>query len=86
MSKIERDENREERIIMEVVVDAYDEDERAMGFIRDRNWYLSSIASWLAQTGDKANFKRLLIPCAYYLDAAYEMCGYLARLYPEQAD
>lgn len=52
--------------------------------IRDRNWYLPSIASWLAQTGDKANFKRLLIPCAYYLDSAYEMCGYLAQLYPEQ--
>ena len=32
MSKIERDENREERIIMEVVVDAYDEVERAMGW------------------------------------------------------
>jgi Calcium binding len=32
MSKIQRDENREERIIMEVVVDAYDEEERAMGW------------------------------------------------------
>jgi hypothetical protein len=38
-----------------------------------------------AETGDKVNFKRLLIPCAYYLDTAYQMCGYLARLYPEQA-
>ena len=54
--------------------------------IRYRNWYLPSIASWLAQTGDKANFKRFLIPCAYYLDAAYEMSGYLAQLYTEQAD
>jgi endonuclease I len=32
MSKVERDENREERIDMEVVVDAYDEEERAMGW------------------------------------------------------
>jgi endonuclease I len=32
MTKIERDENREERIDMEVVVDAYDEEERAMGW------------------------------------------------------
>jgi hypothetical protein len=30
-------------------------------------------------------FKRLLIPCAYYLDAAYQMCGHLAKLYPVQA-
>jgi hypothetical protein len=27
----------------------------------------------------------LLIPCTYYLDTAYEMCEYWARLYPEQA-
>jgi hypothetical protein len=29
--------------------------------------------------------KQLLIPCAYYLDAAYKMRGLLARLYPEEA-
>jgi hypothetical protein len=38
-----------------------------------------------SSTGDKEHFKRLLIPCAYYPDAAYKMCGLLARLYPEQA-
>ena len=32
MSKIEKDEVREHRIAMEVVVDAYDEMERAMGW------------------------------------------------------
>jgi Calcium binding len=32
MSKVELDEAREERIMMEVVVDAYDEDEQAMGW------------------------------------------------------
>ncbi|WGV29018.1 calcium-binding protein [Halotia branconii] len=32
MSQMERDENREERIDMEVVVDAYDEEERAIGW------------------------------------------------------
>jgi Calcium binding len=32
MPKIERDENREERIDMEVIVDAYGEEERAMGW------------------------------------------------------
>jgi hypothetical protein len=35
--------------------------------------------------GDRENFKRSLTLCAYYLDAAYKMCGFLARLYPEQA-
>ncbi|WP_293147100.1 MULTISPECIES: hypothetical protein [unclassified Microcoleus] len=53
--------------------------------ISDHNKHLPDIASWFAETGDRVNFKRLLIPCAYYLDSAYEMCGYLARLYPEQA-
>lgn len=54
--------------------------------LTDRYWHLPGIASLFVETGDKVNFKRLLIPCAYYLDAAYEMCGYLAQLYPEQAE
>ncbi|MFM9264470.1 SMEK domain-containing protein [Tychonema sp. BBK16] len=53
--------------------------------ITDHNKHLPDIALLFAETGDKPNFKKLLIPCAYYLDAAYQMCGYLARLYPEQA-
>jgi hypothetical protein len=32
MEKLERDEEREERIQMEVVVDAYDSEEQAMGW------------------------------------------------------
>ena len=32
------------------------------------------------------NFNRLLVPCAYYLNVAYGMCGLLAYLYPEEAD
>jgi AAA ATPase domain/MalT-like TPR region len=53
--------------------------------VTNRNQYLPKVAAFLVETGDKPNFKKLLIPCAYYLDSAYEMCGYLARLYPEQA-
>ncbi|MEG4628581.1 SMEK domain-containing protein [Microcoleus sp. AR_TQ3_B6] len=53
--------------------------------LSDRNTHLRDIALLFAETGDRVNFKRLLIPCAYYLDTAYQMCGYLARLYPEQA-
>ena len=51
----------------------------------NRNQYLPKDPVFLVETGDRQNFKKLLIPCAYYLDSAYEMCGYLARLYPEQA-
>ncbi|OQY55667.1 MAG: hypothetical protein B6245_19470 [Desulfobacteraceae bacterium 4572_88] len=53
--------------------------------IDDPNWHLPAIARAFAETDDKKNFKHLLIPCAYHLDAAYRMCGLLARLYPEQA-
>jgi tetratricopeptide (TPR) repeat protein len=52
----------------------------------DRDRYLPRIAASFVETGDKANFKKLLIPCAYYLEAAYEMCGHLARLYPEKTE
>jgi Calcium binding len=32
MAKLERDEEREERITMDIVVDAYDAEEQAMGW------------------------------------------------------
>ena len=50
-----------------------------------RHWHLPEIAAAFVEIGDKANFKKLLIPCAYYLDAAYRMCGHLAKLYQQQA-
>ncbi len=50
-----------------------------------RHWHLPEIAAAFVDIDDKANFKNLLIPCAYYLDAAYRMCGHLAKLYPQQA-
>jgi hypothetical protein len=53
--------------------------------IIDRNEHLPEIAAAFVETDDKENFKQLLIPCAYYLDVAYKMCGYLATLYPTQA-
>jgi hypothetical protein len=43
------------------------------------------VARALAEAGDIEHLKRLLILCAHYLDAAYEVCGLLARVYPEQA-
>jgi hypothetical protein len=53
--------------------------------LTEREWHLPKVAAAFVRIGDKANFKRLLIPCAYYLDATYSICGQLARLYPEQA-
>ncbi len=55
--------------------------------LNNRNQLLCHIAAILAQLNDKESFKKkkLLIPCAYSLKTAYQMCGYLARLYPEQA-
>jgi hypothetical protein len=45
----------------------------------------TEVAAALVRVDNKGNFKRLLIVCAYYLEAAYRMFGLLARLYPEQA-
>ncbi len=47
----------------------------------NRNKHLPNIAAAFVETGDKASFKQLLIPCASSLDAAYQMCVHLARLY-----
>jgi len=46
--------------------------------------YLATAAA-LAEVGDKEHFKRLLLPCADSLEAAYLICGPLARLYPDHA-
>ncbi|WP_143171067.1 SMEK domain-containing protein [[Phormidium ambiguum] IAM M-71] len=51
----------------------------------NQHFFLPRVALIFAQTGDKENFKQLLIPCAYYLYAANQMGGLLAPLYPEQA-
>lgn len=53
--------------------------------LTNRNWYLPRIASYFIKTRDCTNFKQLLIPCAYYLNAAYHICEILAQLYPEQS-
>ncbi|WP_148114276.1 AAA family ATPase, partial [Trichormus variabilis] len=53
--------------------------------LTERNRQIPQIASHFVYTGDHSNFKKILLPCAYYIDAAYKMCEYLAELYPEQA-
>ncbi len=52
----------------------------------DRKEQFLKIAEAFGETGDKTNFKQLLIPCSYSLYDAYRMCGLLARLYPEKAE
>lgn len=51
MSQVERDENREERIEMEAVVDAYGEEERAMGwyYYLDDRLHLPFQAKWTSR-------------------------------------
>lgn len=39
--------------------------------LTERNSHLPNVAAVFVETDDRANFKQLLIPCAYYLDAAY---------------
>ena len=50
-----------------------------------RETWIPQLAAALAATGDRPNFKRLLPAAAEYLNAALEVCGSLAVLYPEQA-
>jgi hypothetical protein len=45
---------------------------------------LCSLAEVLADTADKENFKRLLLPCADEIKAANGMCALLSRIYPQQ--
>jgi tetratricopeptide (TPR) repeat protein len=57
----------------------------AEAILTDRHQHLPEIAAALAAAGDRENFKRLLIPCAYYPEAAYRIFGLLPQVYPEQA-
>jgi hypothetical protein len=52
--------------------------------LASRDSLLPDIARALVDVKDKDNFKELLIPCAHYLNAAFRICGLVARLYPEQ--
>jgi len=53
--------------------------------LTQRNERLIQIAADLVKTKGKTHFKELLIPCAYYLDSAYQVIGLLTGLYLEQS-
>jgi hypothetical protein len=55
------------------------------GILLHPEHHLPLVGAALAEAADREHFKRLLPPCAGDLDAAFRMCGLLARLYPEQA-
>lgn len=57
----------------------------AQSILTDRNRHLPEIAMALVEV-DGNYFKRLLVPCAYYIDSCYKICGRLARVYPQQGD
>jgi hypothetical protein len=48
--------------------------------------YLCDFAEVFVESGQKTNFKRLLIERTNHLESAYRMCGLLARLYPEKVE
>lgn len=53
--------------------------------LTDQERYLPNIAKSLIAADDLDNFKKLLIPCSYYLESAYTMCESLTKLYPNQS-
>lgn len=53
--------------------------------LSDRGKYLSEIAKALIAVYDLDNFKKLLIPCSYYLESAFAMCESLVPLYSNQS-
>ncbi|MEP0779683.1 SMEK domain-containing protein [Microcoleus sp. ZQ-A2] len=55
-------------------------------FLANPKGYLCDFAEVFVETGQKTNFKRLLIERSNRLKSAYRMCGLLARLYPQKAE
>ncbi len=39
-----------------------------------------------SESSERDQFKRLLIPCAYYVNLAYRVCGLLAKVHPNQSE
>ncbi|MEJ5384707.1 MAG: hypothetical protein WHS44_07505 [Fimbriimonadales bacterium] len=48
--------------------------------------FFPELAMKMVEAGDRRYFKQLLLPCAYFKQAAMEMCAALIRAYPEQAE
>ena len=57
----------------------------AQGVVLGRDEWMAEMIDVLVRIRDVDSIKLLLVPAAETLDAAYELCGALAELYPEQA-
>lgn len=53
--------------------------------LTDRSENLSDIAEALIFAGDIKNFKKLLIPCSFYLESAFNMCRLLIKSHPDKS-
>lgn len=66
------------------------QNEKSLEFLNSilikKNIHYFEIAQAFAETNNTDYFKRLMIPCAFYLDSAYKMVGKLADLYPDHAE
>jgi hypothetical protein len=51
----------------------------------EREKHLPAIVKSFLEARDRTAFKELLLSCAGHLQSAWEVCGLLARAYPEQA-
>lgn len=88
--QIDRTESRDEALCEIAMAQAYSGlSEQALLTVQTlttgHNKFLPDIAAAFVITGNKNCFTRMIGPCSYHLGAAYQVCGLLARLYPEQA-
>jgi len=56
----------------------------AINLDQERHLYTILSAIIESESSKRDQFKRLLIPCAYYIDLAYRVCGFLTKVYPNQ--
>lgn len=57
----------------------------AAKILTDRRQHLPAVVEALMDAGDRVCWKELLVPCAYWLDASYRVCGALGRAHPDKA-
>jgi hypothetical protein len=57
----------------------------ASTILTERDKHLPEISAAFVRAGNKEGLKRMMVPNAYYLEAAHRTCGFLARAYPEQS-
>ncbi|MBW4528932.1 MAG: SMEK domain-containing protein [Phormidium tanganyikae FI6-MK23] len=78
--------SREKMIVMQAMAGNADQAiSAALQLGKNRTSLLATLTRIFAKAGDRASLKRLLIPCADYPEAVYQICESLAQLYPQQS-